>query len=149
MQCQRMLFQVRGLNYSFFGVSLSRRSERWHLCGCTYSREFDENLLRRITEVFYEDDVLNLPPAPDVSNYLMSEVYELANILFLIGSINVYFYLHPFLFFAVAVFGCKDAGFVPNGIPPPINEAMYGVEVERRLSHSVSFFFLSLLVCYL
>ncbi|EXC23668.1 hypothetical protein L484_015578 [Morus notabilis] len=69
--------------------------------GCFF-KEFDENLLRRITEVFYEDDVLNLPPAPDVSNYLMSE----------------------------------DAGFVPNGIPPLINEGMYGVEVERRLSQS-------------
>lgn len=41
------------------------------------SREFDEILLRRISEVFYEDEVVNLPPAPDVSNYLMSEVCEL------------------------------------------------------------------------
>lgn len=40
--------------------------------GCFF-KEFDENLLRRITEVFYEDDVVNLPPAPDVSSYLMSE----------------------------------------------------------------------------
>lgn len=44
------------------------------------SREFDENLLRRISEIFYEDEVVNLPPAPDVSNYLMSEVYELKTI---------------------------------------------------------------------
>lgn len=41
------------------------------------SREFDENLIRRISEVFYEDEVINLPPAPDVSNYMMSEVSEL------------------------------------------------------------------------
>ncbi|KAL5550325.1 hypothetical protein UlMin_000501 [Ulmus minor] len=40
--------------------------------GCFF-KEFDENLLRRICETFYEDDVVNLPPAPDVSNYLMSE----------------------------------------------------------------------------
>ncbi|XP_057498908.1 RNA polymerase II C-terminal domain phosphatase-like 2 [Actinidia eriantha] len=40
--------------------------------GCFF-KEFDENLLRRISELFYEDEVLNLPSAPDVSNYLMSE----------------------------------------------------------------------------
>ncbi|KAK9289962.1 hypothetical protein L1049_008124 [Liquidambar formosana] len=38
-----------------------------------FFKEFDENLLRRISELFYEDDVVNLPSAPDVSNYLMSE----------------------------------------------------------------------------
>ncbi|KAK9986076.1 hypothetical protein SO802_031027 [Lithocarpus litseifolius] len=38
-----------------------------------FFKEFDENFLRRISEVFYEDEVLNLPPAPDVSNYMMSE----------------------------------------------------------------------------
>lgn len=40
--------------------------------GCFF-KEFDENLLRRISELFYEDEVVNLPSAPDVSNYLMSE----------------------------------------------------------------------------
>lgn len=39
-------------------------------------REFDENILRQISELFYEDEVVNLPSAPDVSNYLMSEVFE-------------------------------------------------------------------------
>ncbi|KAK4478482.1 hypothetical protein RD792_013958 [Penstemon davidsonii] len=38
-----------------------------------FFREFDENLLRRISDIFYEDEVVNLPCAPDVSNYLMSE----------------------------------------------------------------------------
>ncbi|KAJ7942555.1 RNA polymerase II C-terminal domain phosphatase-like [Quillaja saponaria] len=37
------------------------------------NREFDENLLKRITEVSYEDEVENLPHPPDVSNYLISE----------------------------------------------------------------------------
>ncbi|PQQ06937.1 RNA polymerase II C-terminal domain phosphatase-like 2 isoform X3 [Prunus yedoensis var. nudiflora] len=45
--------------------------------GCFF-KEFDEILLRRISEVFYEDEVVNLPPAPDVSNYLMSEDAGLA-----------------------------------------------------------------------
>lgn len=40
-------------------------------------REFDEIFLRRISEIFYEDEVVNLPPSPDVSNYLISEVCEL------------------------------------------------------------------------
>ncbi|CAN4106110.1 unnamed protein product [Withania somnifera] len=38
-----------------------------------FFKEFDEGLLRKICEIFYEDEVVNLPSAPDVSNYLMSE----------------------------------------------------------------------------
>ncbi|XP_011094992.1 RNA polymerase II C-terminal domain phosphatase-like 2 isoform X2 [Sesamum indicum] len=38
-----------------------------------FFKEFDENLLRRISDIFYEDEVVNLPCPPDVSNYLMSE----------------------------------------------------------------------------
>lgn len=38
-----------------------------------FFKEFDENLLRRLSEHFYEDEVLNLPSVPDVCNYLMSE----------------------------------------------------------------------------
>ncbi|XP_028764380.1 RNA polymerase II C-terminal domain phosphatase-like 2 [Neltuma alba] len=40
--------------------------------GCFF-KEFDENLLQRISEIFYEDEVASLPKPPDVSNYLMSE----------------------------------------------------------------------------
>ncbi|XP_022931888.1 RNA polymerase II C-terminal domain phosphatase-like 2 isoform X1 [Cucurbita moschata] len=40
--------------------------------GC-YFKEFDESLLRRILEISYEDDVIDLPPALDVSSYMMSE----------------------------------------------------------------------------
>ncbi|KAK1377434.1 Protein-serine/threonine phosphatase [Heracleum sosnowskyi] len=38
-----------------------------------FFKEFDENLLRSVSEIFYEDEVVNLPSAPDVSNYLMPE----------------------------------------------------------------------------
>ncbi|KAL6520916.1 hypothetical protein OROGR_017485 [Orobanche gracilis] len=38
-----------------------------------FFKEFDENLLRRISDIFYEDEVVNLPSAPDVSNFLISE----------------------------------------------------------------------------
>ncbi|XP_075474188.1 RNA polymerase II C-terminal domain phosphatase-like 2 isoform X1 [Primulina tabacum] len=38
-----------------------------------FFKEFDEHLSRRISDIFYEDEVVNLPCAPDVSNYLMSE----------------------------------------------------------------------------
>lgn len=38
-----------------------------------FFKEFDENLLRRLSDHFYEDEVLNLPSVPDVCNYLMSE----------------------------------------------------------------------------
>lgn len=44
---------------------------------CYVYREFDELLIRRISEVFYEDEVKSLPPTPDVSNYMMTEVFEL------------------------------------------------------------------------
>ncbi|KAK8971810.1 hypothetical protein V6N11_028194 [Hibiscus sabdariffa] len=38
-----------------------------------FFKEFDENVLRKLSEVFHEDEVINLPLAPDVSSYLMSE----------------------------------------------------------------------------
>ncbi|XP_073289256.1 RNA polymerase II C-terminal domain phosphatase-like 2 [Primulina huaijiensis] len=38
-----------------------------------FFKEFDEHLSRRISDIFYEHEVVNLPCAPDVSNYLMSE----------------------------------------------------------------------------
>ncbi|XP_038720593.1 RNA polymerase II C-terminal domain phosphatase-like 2 isoform X3 [Tripterygium wilfordii] len=38
-----------------------------------FFKEFDEILLRRISEVFYEDEVISLPPALDVSSFLVSE----------------------------------------------------------------------------
>ncbi|KAK6231247.1 hypothetical protein SCA6_001320 [Theobroma cacao] len=38
-----------------------------------FFKEFDENVIRKISEVFYEDEVVNLPLAPDVSNHLMLE----------------------------------------------------------------------------
>ncbi|KAK7339864.1 hypothetical protein VNO77_20550 [Canavalia gladiata] len=40
--------------------------------GCFF-REFDENLLQRIAEIFFEDEIGILPHPPDVSNYLMTE----------------------------------------------------------------------------
>ncbi|KAL5058181.1 hypothetical protein RYX36_029785 [Vicia faba] len=40
--------------------------------GCFF-KEFDENFLQRIAEVFFEDEVGSLPHPPDVSSYLMSE----------------------------------------------------------------------------
>lgn len=40
--------------------------------GCFF-KEFDENFLQRIAEIFFEDEVGSLPHPPDVSSYLMSE----------------------------------------------------------------------------
>ncbi|CAL9015431.1 unnamed protein product [Prunus brigantina] len=37
-----------------------------------FFREFDDSLLQKIPEVFYEDDIKDVP-SPDVSNYLVSE----------------------------------------------------------------------------
>jgi len=37
-------------------------------------REFDEGIIPRITEVCYEDELDDIPSAPDVSNYFISEV---------------------------------------------------------------------------
>nr|GMC72983.1 RNA polymerase II C-terminal domain phosphatase-like 2 isoform X1 [Ipomoea batatas] len=49
------------------------RAEAWLQQQRSSALEFDEELLRQISEVFYEDDVAKLPCAPDVSNYLISE----------------------------------------------------------------------------
>nr|CAD1844371.1 unnamed protein product [Ananas comosus var. bracteatus] len=38
-----------------------------------FFKEFDEGLLPRICEVLYEDEIIDLPSAPDVGNYLISE----------------------------------------------------------------------------
>ncbi|XP_031487991.1 RNA polymerase II C-terminal domain phosphatase-like 2 [Nymphaea colorata] len=38
-----------------------------------FFKEFDENLLRRVCDIRYEDSPSDLPPPPDVSNYLMTE----------------------------------------------------------------------------
>lgn len=38
-----------------------------------FFKEFDENFLRKIFELFYEDEMSNIPSPPDVSNYLISE----------------------------------------------------------------------------
>ncbi|KFK24628.1 hypothetical protein AALP_AA8G004100 [Arabis alpina] len=40
--------------------------------GCFF-REFDESLMSSISLVYYEDDVENLPPSPDVGNYVTIE----------------------------------------------------------------------------
>ncbi|CAN8257414.1 unnamed protein product [Cochlearia groenlandica] len=40
--------------------------------GCFF-REFDESLMSSISLVYYEDNVENLPPSPDVSNYVIIE----------------------------------------------------------------------------
>lgn len=91
-------------------------------------REFDENLLRRISNIFYEDEVVNLPCAPDVSNFLISEV-QWSDYFFLIcclNSLSIWFILL-----------CQDASFIPNGIAnAPIAEGLHGPEVAQRL-HSL------------
>ncbi|XP_060195707.1 RNA polymerase II C-terminal domain phosphatase-like 1 [Lycium barbarum] len=38
-----------------------------------FFKDFDEGLLQRISEVAYEDEIKQVPSAPDVSNYLISE----------------------------------------------------------------------------
>ncbi|KAF5180249.1 Rna polymerase ii c-terminal domain phosphatase-like [Thalictrum thalictroides] len=38
-----------------------------------FFKDFDDGLLQKIPEVSYEDDLENIPSAPDVSNYLISE----------------------------------------------------------------------------
>lgn len=39
-----------------------------------HCREFDENLLRKVFELMYENEFLDLPYAPDVGDYLVCEV---------------------------------------------------------------------------
>ncbi|PIN16319.1 Phosphoprotein phosphatase [Handroanthus impetiginosus] len=41
----------------------------------SFFKEFDDGLLLRISEVAYEDDIKDVSSSPDVSNYLIPEVY--------------------------------------------------------------------------
>ncbi|XP_020577669.1 RNA polymerase II C-terminal domain phosphatase-like 1 [Phalaenopsis equestris] len=43
-----------------------------------FFKEFDEILLRRVFELCYENEIPDLPCAPDVGDYLMSEAYLVA-----------------------------------------------------------------------
>lgn len=38
-----------------------------------FNREFDDSLLQKIPEIFYEDNIKDIS-SPDVSNFLVSEV---------------------------------------------------------------------------
>ncbi|MQL77814.1 hypothetical protein Taro_010205 [Colocasia esculenta] len=38
-----------------------------------FFKEFDENLLRKTFELYYENDIVDLPFTPDVSDYMMTE----------------------------------------------------------------------------
>ncbi|XP_045819226.1 RNA polymerase II C-terminal domain phosphatase-like 1 [Trifolium pratense] len=38
-----------------------------------FFKDFDDGLLQKIPQIAYEDDIKDIPPAPDVSNYLVSE----------------------------------------------------------------------------
>ncbi|KAJ1417623.1 HAD-like superfamily [Sesbania bispinosa] len=38
-----------------------------------FFKDFDDGLLQKILQTAYEDDIKDIPPAPDVSNYLVSE----------------------------------------------------------------------------
>ncbi|XP_020100231.1 RNA polymerase II C-terminal domain phosphatase-like 2 [Ananas comosus] len=44
-----------------------------------FFKEFDENLLRKIFEISYEDEIVNLTYAPDVGDYLISEDTNIAS----------------------------------------------------------------------
>lgn len=57
-----------------------------------WCRDFDEGLLQRISDVAYEDDIKEIPSAPDVSNYLISEVSRKSFYSFLC---SIHFYLIP------------------------------------------------------
>ncbi|KAJ6778170.1 RNA polymerase II CTD PHOSPHATASE [Salix koriyanagi] len=76
--------------------------------GCFF-KEFDELLIRRISEVFYEDEVKSLPPTPDVSNYMMTED---------------------------SGFVPNGNGNGNSNSNAPFSEGMSGIEAERRLHQS-------------
>lgn len=98
-----------------------------------YAREFDENLMSSISLVYYEDDVENLPPSPDVSNYVSIEVIVVRTLSLLTYCTEIY-NIRP------GYICLQDPGVASNGNinAPPIIEGMCGGEVERRLNQAVS-----------
>ncbi|KAF6141460.1 hypothetical protein GIB67_021276 [Kingdonia uniflora] len=68
---------VRG---SYFKMSVCTVALACHNLGLSnIYRDFDEGLLQKIPVVFYEDCIADIPSAPDVSNYLISEDAPLAS----------------------------------------------------------------------
>lgn len=125
LQCQRWFLQVRIRStwssfffFFFFFHSCSHRTHLLVLIIRTYvseqlfsgkylcifghtitfecdNREFDEGLLQRIPEISFEDDMNDIPSPPDVSNYLVSEVSCLFDILDIRSGVDAAF--TPFL----------------------------------------------------
>lgn len=59
-----------------------------------YAREFDESLMSSISLVYYEDAVENLPPSPDVGNYVIVEVTVVRTLSRLTHCTKIWPYLH-------------------------------------------------------
>lgn len=94
-----------------------------------FGREFDEALLQRIPDVFYEDDIIDLPSAPDVSNYLISEVNQGRSLS--LWAATVFQLIIKFFFLLSTV---QDDTSASNGNKDPLcYEGMTDVEVERRM----------------
>jgi hypothetical protein len=63
-------------------------------------REFDENLFKKVYELCYENELLDLPYAPDVGDYLICEV-----VMFLISYYKPMYIFPNFMLLANLIAG--------------------------------------------
>ncbi|KAK1260731.1 RNA polymerase II C-terminal domain phosphatase-like 1 [Acorus gramineus] len=91
----------------------------------SFFKEFDECLLPRISDIFYEDDMATLPSAPDVSNYLIAEVT--------FDKIGHFQYLCFQSLIRAAMFSQDDASISNGNKDPLLSEGMMDAEVGRNL----------------
>jgi len=111
-----------------------------------WCRDFDEGLLQRISDVAYEDDIKEIPSAPDVSNYLISEVRRKSFYRFLC---SIHYYLIPNDMYIwvnlvvvydyiwskhISLFLAQDDTTTSNGNKDSLGfDGMSDTEVEKRL----------------
>ncbi|MQL78253.1 hypothetical protein Taro_010664 [Colocasia esculenta] len=95
-----------------------------------FFKEFDEGLLPRISDVFYEDELVDFPSAPDVGNYLISEVSAVGP-----GHLLMLFYEHPII--VTLLDSIQDDTSAPNGNKDPLSfEGITDMEVEKRMKEA-------------
>lgn len=99
-------------------------------------REFDENLMQRVSQIYYENEILDLPYSPDVRDYLMTVVRAPSQLLNTIMIVIV--------FIMGELMDYQDTGLVPSSKrDAPISEGIPGAEVEERLNQAVGSLFIS------
>lgn len=123
-----------------------------YIVGCLwYYRDFHEGLSQTIARILYETNVTDLPSAPEVSNYMVSEVLTLDSLCHCVFHILLMDYIlvcvpwllqhqvsltHVFVLCLLWGCGVHDEAVIANGNTDlPVLEGMIYVESEKGFKH--------------